>query len=163
MISGRQALGSIDQTVNQAHQQVADMESGITEATEQLLALRTAQAEDYRDLARVRVERLADPELVEQIDQAEQQVMVLLAERSEAIAGLQQEIAEVQRLRELHEAERRRQADRLDAAVGEVDEAEAKTQLRLDTEPDYRAQRERQGNSAGDLRLGRPAVNTTNI
>lgn len=143
MISGRQALGSIDQTLNQAHQQVADMESGITEATEQLLALRTAQAEDYRDLARVRVERLADPELVEQIDQAEQQVMVLLAERSEAIAGLQQEIAEVQRLRELHEAERRQQADRLDAAVAEVDEAEAKTQRRLDAEADYRAQRER--------------------
>jgi len=143
MISGRQALGSIDQTLNQAHKQIAEMENGITEATEQLLALRTAQAEDYRDLARVRVERLADPELVEQIDQAEQQVMVLLAERSEAIDGLQQEIVEVQRLQELHEAERRHQAEQLDVAVGDVDEAEAKTQLRLDADPDYRAQRER--------------------
>ncbi len=143
MISGRQALGSIDQTLSQAHKQIADMESGITEASEQLLALRTAKAGDYRDLARVRVERLADPELVEQIDHAEQQVMVLLAERSEAIASLQQEINDAQRLREQHEAERQHQAVQLDGAVGVVDEAEAKTQARLDADADYRTQRER--------------------
>ena len=142
MISGRQALGSIDQTLNQAHKQIADMENGITEATEQLLALRTAQAEDYRDLARVRVERLADPELVDQIDHAERQVMELLAERSEAIAGLQREIADAERMREQHEAERRHQSVQLDGAVGTVDEAEAKTQARLDADPDYRNQRE---------------------
>lgn len=142
MISGRQALGSIDQTLNQAHKQIADMENGITEATEQLLALRTAQAEDYRDLARVRVERLADPELIDQIDHAEQQVMVLLAERSEAIASLQQEIADSERRQEQHEKERRHQAEQLDKAVGVVDEAEAKTQVRLDADPDYSTQRE---------------------
>lgn len=142
MISGRQALGSIDQTLNQAHSQIADLQTGIAEATDRLMALRNTQAGDYRDLARVRVERLAGPELESQLDHAEQQVLALLADRDEAIARLQQEIVDAQRLREQHEAERKHQAAQLDGIVGVVDEAEAKTQSRLDLDPQYRAQRE---------------------
>ena len=56
MISGRQALGSIDQALNQAHSRIADVQAQITEARDQVLDLQKAQAKDYRDLARVRVE-----------------------------------------------------------------------------------------------------------
>ena len=142
MISGRQALGSIDQALNQAHSRIADVQAQITEARNQVLDLQKAQAQDYRDLARVRVERLADPEVDGQLDHAERQVLALFEERSEAIAVLQQEIADADRLREQHEAQRRHQATQLDGAVGIVDEAEAKTQARLDADPAYRAQRE---------------------
>ena len=142
MISGRQALGSIDQALNQAHSGIADVQAQIAEATDQMLALQKAQTQDYRDLARVRVERLADPEVDGQLDHAERQVLALFEERDEAIAGLQREIADADRLREQHEAERRHQAAQLDGAVGIVDEAEAKTQARLDADSAYRAQRD---------------------
>ena len=142
MISGRQALGSIDQALSQAHARIADVQAGIAEATDRLLAEQKRQADDYRDLARVRVERLAGPDLGGQLDHAERQVLTLLADRDEAIARLQQEIADAQRLREQLEAERKHQAVQLDGAVGIVDDAEAKTQANLDADPDYRAQRE---------------------
>ncbi len=142
MISGRQALGSIDQALNQAHTQIAEVQAGIAEATDRFLALKKTQADDYRDLARVRVERLAGPELDGQLDHAERQVLSLLADRDEAIARLNQEIVDAQRLREQHEAERKHQAAQLDGVVGVVDEAEEKTQERLDADPDYRARRE---------------------
>ena len=141
MISGREALGSIDQALNQAHTQTSDVETGIAEATERLLALQKAQGDDYRNLAQVRVERLAGPELVEQLDHAERQVLALLAERANAIAALQRQTADAQRLREQHEAERQHQSVQLDGAVAAVDQAEAKTQARLDADPDYVAQR----------------------
>ena len=143
MITGRQALGSIDQALNQAHTQIAEVQAGIAEATDRFLALQKTQADDYRDLAHVRVERLAGPELGGQLDHAERQVLALLADRDEAIARLHREIVDAQRLREQHEAERKHQAVQLDGAVGIVDEAEAKTQAKLDADPDYRAQRER--------------------
>ncbi len=143
MISGRQALGSIDQALNRSHGQLAKVQTQIAEATERLLELQQAQAGDYRDLARVRVERLADPEIDDQLDRAERQVVALFAERAEAISGVQQAIADTDRLREQHEAERRHQAAQLDGAVGVVDEAEARTQARLDADPAYREQRER--------------------
>jgi hypothetical protein len=142
MISGRQALGSIDQALNQAHSRIADVQGQITEARNQVLDLQKAQAQDYRDLARVRVERLAGPEVDGQLDHAERQVLALFEERAEAIARLQQEIADADRLREQHEAQRRHQATQLDGAVGVVDEAEAKTQARLDSDQTYRAQRD---------------------
>jgi chromosome segregation ATPase len=142
MISGRQALGSIDQALNKVHSGIADLEDSISRATEQLLAQQRAQADDYRELAQVRVERLANPELIEHIDHAERQVLTLLGDRDEAIGRLKQEIADAQRLREQHEAERLHQAAQLDGAVEVVDEAEAKTQARLDVDPEYRAQRD---------------------
>ena len=142
MISGRQALGSIDQALNQAHTRIADVQTQIAEATDQILDLQKAQTQDYRELARVRIERLADPEVDDRLDHAERQVLALFEERAEAIAALQHEITDVERLREQHETERRHQAAQLDGAVGIVDEAEAKTQARLDADPAYQAQRD---------------------
>ena len=142
MISGRQALGSIDQALNQAHTRIADVQTQIAEATDQILDLQKAQTQDYRELARVRIERLADPEVDDRLDHAERQVLALFEERVEAIAALQREITDVERLREQHETERRHQAAQLDGAVGIVDEAEAKTQARLDADPAYQAQRD---------------------
>ena len=102
MISGRQALGSIDQALNQAHGEITGIERAISTATDQLLEQQKAQAADFRELARIRVERLADPGLIDQIDHAERQVLVLLADRDEASARLQQDIADAGRLREQH-------------------------------------------------------------
>ena len=143
MISGRQALGTIDQALNKAHTQIVGVESQISDVTERLVALQKAQADDYRNLARDRVNRLSDPELLRHLDHAEQQVVALLDQRGAAIAALQKEIADGDRAREQHEAERRHQAARLDGAVAVVDNAEAKTQARLDSDADYRQQRER--------------------
>jgi len=143
MISGRQALGSIDQALNQAHGRIADVQDGITEATDRLLALQKTQTDEYRDLARVRVEKLAGPDVLSQLDNAERQVLALFSDRDAAIARLRQEIVDAQGVREQLEAERTHQALRLDDAVNAVDEAEATTQAKLDADQDYRTQRER--------------------
>jgi len=142
MISGRQALGSIDLALNKAHSEIAELEDSISGLSEELIDRQRSQADDYRELARIRVERLEDPELIEHIDHAERQVIKLLADRKKAIERLELEISDARRLREKQEAERMQQAAQLDDAVGVVDEAEARTQARLDADPDYRVQRD---------------------
>ncbi|MGB5495647.1 MAG: hypothetical protein WBM97_14330, partial [Sedimenticolaceae bacterium] len=142
MISGRETLGSIDQALQQAHGQIDRLEAEIGELTQQLMAQQTAQTDDYRQLAQVRLDRLSGEDLTAQLDRTERQVIALLAQRDAALAALQQQIADAERVREQHLAERRQQEERLDAAVTIADEAEAKTQARLDADPAYRAQRE---------------------
>ncbi len=143
MISGRQALASIDQALNEAHDKIDKVEDQIAEVTAQLVEQQKAEAEDYRALARVRVDGLIDGELNRHLDSAERQVVALFAQRQDAYDGLQAQIRAAEQLRQNLEAERAAQAERVDRAADAVDAADAVTQARLEEEPDYRAQRER--------------------
>ena len=142
MISGRQALGSIDQTLTKAHDQIEKLQSEIGQTAEHLLDAQKAQAEDYRALARERLGRLDDSELIQHLDHAERQAVALLGQRDAALNTLRDRIGKAEHDRQADEAERTAQAARLDEAVGLVDEAEAETQRRLDEEAEYRAQRD---------------------
>ena len=143
MISGRQALGSIDQALTEAHQQADRLQSEMAANGERMLALNDAQTEDYRGLARVRLDQLARDAMLEHLDHAERQATALLQQRNAALEALRRKVEDaVQRHRAL-EAQRAQQAALVDQAVARVDEAEAAIQVRLDAQPDYRAQRER--------------------
>ena len=143
MISGKQALGSIDETLHKAHAALADVESQIGQAGERLVTLQQAQLDDLRALATLRLQRLDDvPAAPERLERVEEQARALLARREDALAGLQRQIAEFEREHRRVEEERKAQAQRLDDAVAVVDEAESRIQVHLDADPDYRARRE---------------------
>ncbi len=142
MISGRQALGSIDQTLTQAHTQIDNVEGQIRDATNLLVAEQKTRLQVLRELAAVRLDRLDDEQLGLQLDHADRQAVALLAQRDEALVGLAKSIRDAERQREQHDAERKHQAAQLDGAIGVVDQAEARIQQRLDHDSDYRVQRE---------------------
>lgn len=142
MISGRQVLGALDAALEQVHAQVTGLQSAIDDGTERLLLYKRAQADDYRNLARVRLDRLSAAEVLGTIDQAERQALALLGQRRDALGRLRQRIAALQQARADQEQRRALQSARLDAAVVAVDEAEARTQSRLEQQSAYREQRE---------------------
>ena len=143
MISGRQTLTSIDQALSKARTQIDAVEAQIDALNRQLVAQHTARTEDYKELARMRVGLLADGELVHLLDQAEHQVVGLLSQREAALQELLEQIQASEQARQTLHAERAVQAGEVDAAAEAVDAADARTQARLDADPDYRAQRER--------------------
>ena len=143
MISGRQALGSIDQSLNQIRDHIAALQSQITEASERVLAQQKEQVEDYRNLARIRLDELVDGAVMQHLDSTERQVMAMLEKREVLLADLNKSVDENELLRQGYEKQRSHQAAQLDAAVAVVDKAEQATQQRLGTDSDYRAQRER--------------------
>lgn len=142
MISGRQALGSIDQTLNQARDQIASVQTQVTDATERLLALQQEQAGAYRELARIRLGELSGQAMLDQLDATERQVIALLERREAMLAELEQNIEENRRLYAGYEEQRKQQETLLDDAVAVVDRAEEATQKRLDEDPAYRQQRD---------------------
>jgi hypothetical protein len=143
MISGRQALGSIDQSLRDERGKVEEIERRIEEKHAALVEQRRADARDFRELARVRVDMLAGGDLVRHIDQAEQQTLTLLERRRAAARELEERIRAAEEAREALEAERTDRAGDVDRAAEALDAAEAKTQGRLDGDPAYQAQRGR--------------------
>jgi hypothetical protein len=143
MISGQQTLASIDGAMNEARGKVAAIEAQIADANAELAELQQAQTGDYRALARLRVDLVASGTLIQHLDQAEAQVARLLQQRKAALADLEGQIQAAEQARAPLEAERSAQAAQVDAAAVQVDEAQARTQARLDADPAYQVQRTR--------------------
>jgi len=143
MISGQQTLASIDGALSEERGKIGRLDEEIAGLNGRLAEQQQAQAQDYRDLARVRVDLLASERVVQRIDDVERQVVALLARRKEAVEELGRGVAAAEGAISSLEDERAAQAAVVDAAVKSVDEAEARTQARLDADPAYQAQRER--------------------
>ena len=141
MISGQQTLGSIDGALDQARAKAADIESQLDGANAKFAEMQLAQAQDYRELARLRVDLVADGALIQHLDQAEAQVAQLLEQRKVALADLERQIQAARAARPPLEAERAALAAKVEAAAAKADDAEARTQARLDADTAYQAQR----------------------
>jgi hypothetical protein len=143
MISGRETLGSIDNALRKERTEMDAVEQRIEALKANLIERQQADAKDYRELARARVDWLAGDQLSRRIEHTEQQVLALLKNRDIAARELGERIRAAEDGRAALEAERTAQADKVDRAASAVDEAEARTQARLDQDPDYQAQHER--------------------
>ncbi|UHD14402.1 coiled-coil domain-containing protein [Thiocapsa bogorovii] len=143
MMSGRQALGEIDQAVDEARARVAAVEAQVEAAEQELQAQRRGQLEDYKALAQFRVGLLADNGLLAHLNQSEQQVGAFLDQRETALTLLKEQIQFAESALRGLESERSEQANRVDVAVRAADAAEARTQARLAGDTAYKARLER--------------------
>ena len=142
MISGRQALSSIDQTLAKAHAEVDDVEAQIKQTNDEILAEQEARIVALRALAVERVARLDDSSAApETFDYIEQQAKKLLARRDDERSALDDRIAAIEKLLRDTATERQAQATKLDGAVEAVDIAESELQRLLDADPAYRDRR----------------------
>ncbi|MGB7932342.1 MAG: hypothetical protein WCH04_08960 [Gammaproteobacteria bacterium] len=143
MISGRDALGFIDGSLNKERSGIDAAETRIAEVSRELLALQQARVEDYRELARLRVDMIASGHMLASIDALGQQVAAVLKAREAAEAELDARLPAVQEDRAGLEAERATQQQALEKAVDALDIAEAATQARLDADADYQDRQQR--------------------
>ncbi len=142
MITGRQTLASIDQALSETHSKIHAVEAQIDSVNKTLVDQQQSRTDDFRELARVRLDLLSDGELVRHLDQADQQVVALLDQRGEALQGLLGQIQDSDAAHQALETERDAQSLQVDAAAETVDTAEAQTQERLEADSAYRTLRE---------------------
>ena len=142
MISGRDALGFIDGSLNKERSGIDAAETRIAEVSRELLALQQARVEDYRTLARLRVDMISSGNMLSGIDAVGRQVAAALKAREAAEAELDARLPAMQEERARLEAERETQRLVLEKATEALDLAEAATQARLDADADYRARQQ---------------------
>jgi chromosome segregation ATPase len=143
MISGRDALGFIDGSLNKERSGIEAAESRIAEVSRELLALQQARVTDYRELARLRVDIISSGNMLSGIDAVGRQVAAALKARESAEAELDARLPAMQEERAGLEAERETQRQALEKASESLDIAEAATQARLDADAEYLARQQR--------------------
>ncbi|WP_136799879.1 hypothetical protein [Desulfosediminicola ganghwensis] len=140
MISGRETLASIEKALVSERDNALRLDRQNSELTEKKLKLEQEDLEDYRQLARLRVD-LINRELVDsKLDRAEQLVAGVLEKRELVIAEIDTALAAVADQLLQKTGEREMQEAAVDTLAEKIDQAEKKTQARLHTDPDYAKQ-----------------------
>ena len=142
MYTGRQTLTSIDNTLQEVRGQVQAVEDRMQNTTVDLLQHEQSEAEQYRALARLRVNLLAAGEIVQTLDDSERRALQLLQARERALAELTAEVDASGNRRAELEASRDARAQQVDEAEEILDKAEAATQQGLQQDAAYQAQLE---------------------
>jgi hypothetical protein len=143
MISGRETLTSIDRALQEVKRQARELDVKIQGASAELIRLGQEESEQYKALAKLRVDQILGGELTSSLDATARQAGRLLAERERALTDLQRHIDALQTRQTELEAARATQARRVEDAAKALDEAEGTAQERLAQDATYQAQLER--------------------
>ncbi|HEY8381308.1 MAG TPA: hypothetical protein VIL09_04060 [Microvirga sp.] len=121
MISGRQALAQIEQTIEKARQQEAQFGRAYATATEEVGRLRIQRTEAFRELARLKLDAITKEKVVQNLDAAERQAISILNSRQEALRQLTERRRQAEERVGQAEAARQAKADALERALADVD------------------------------------------
>src|SRR5918911_4254083 len=88
MISGRQALATIEQTIARARNEEIRLDAALKAAADQVARLRAERTDALRQLARVKLDAMTRDGVVRTLDAAERQALDLLAQRRQALERL---------------------------------------------------------------------------
>jgi chromosome segregation ATPase len=121
MISGRQAIAQIEQTIEKARQQEAQWERAYAMATEEVGRLRIQRTDAFRELARLKLDAITQDKVVGHLDAAERQALSLLNSRQDALKTLTERRRQSEERVRQAEAERQRLVDALERALAEVE------------------------------------------
>ncbi len=142
MISGTKTLAYFQQALADERKQLEEVGRQTDKLSERQLALEQDDLADFRELARLRVDLLATEQVQSSLDEAEQLVQSFLNERQgqrdqaeKAMRAAQEEALELGHRRE-------EQALRTVELANRIDDAEKKTQDRLDQDLRYIEQRD---------------------
>src|SRR3712207_3984147 len=133
MISGRQALATIEQVVAQARSEEGRLQAAHDAATQEAARLRMERMEAFRELARLKLDPTTGKDVLGDIDAAERRALSILAERRATLARLTERRHAAEREEREAERERHEKAAVLEDALKAVEElrtrAEAETRI----------------------------------
>jgi len=140
MISGRETLASIERALVAERDNVQKLDRQNSALTEKKLRLEQEDLEDYRQLARLRVDLINRDLADSKLDEAERLVFGVLEKREQDLAGIEREIAAVDEQLRQQGVERESQEAALEELAAKIDQAEEQTQARLNSDQNYSQQ-----------------------
>ncbi len=143
MISGRQALATVEQTIAQARREEARLDSALREATGEAVRLRAARMAAFRELAKVKLDTLASAGVEQELDAAERRALAIMEQGRRAAADFAKRRELAERSLEQAEAEREARAAELDEALAALSELRAQVEAQTRVSPEWAAARAR--------------------
>jgi hypothetical protein len=143
MISGTDQLAIINQHINSARSGLDAIHKRKESANQRFVQLRNQMTEEYRKLARYRLDELTANRVVSQLDETDRVVLKLLERRAQALqeldTAIEQSIAQQVPLNE----EREQTIRKRDDLVKQIDEHVADIKLQLSRQEFYQEQEKR--------------------
>jgi hypothetical protein len=139
MITGRQALATVEQAIGRARNEENRLDAALRSATAEAVRLRAERMQAFRELARLKLEE----GLVGQINEAERRALALLEEARRKFETLSRERAEAQRVVEEAETSRHRSAAAYEEVVKALHELRSRVEADAVVSAAWAAQRAR--------------------
>ena len=125
MISGQQALQSIERATALARSQEFDLDAALRSVDAEVARLRADRLAAFRQLAQIKLDALERDGVVGDLDAAERRAAQLLATHAQATEALSARLAETQARHAQAEADRHAKADALAKAVADLESLQA--------------------------------------
>ena len=139
MITGREALATVEQAIGRARNQESRLDAALRSATEEAARLRGERMQAFRELARLKLEE----GLVGEIDEAERRSLALLEEARRKFEQFSGEREEARRAVEAAEAKRHASASAYEEAVKALHELRSRIEAETVVSPAWAAERAR--------------------
>lgn len=140
MIHGRDQLAIIDEHVATAQNGIDSIHRRLEEAGRRLTEIRNQTAEEFRRLAKFRLDELAASRVIARLDETDRAVVSLLQRRSRELGELEAEIQQSLARQSALKAEREEAVRRRDELVTEIDRQATELRAHLAEQEAYRAQ-----------------------
>ncbi|KZM47664.1 hypothetical protein [Labrenzia sp. OB1] len=140
MLTGRQTLGTIEQSLQDLRREEAELSKRIERSTRALTDLQERQSEAYRDLARFRLDSDAAGALNTRLDSAAREARRLLDKRSADYKVLSEQLRQCESERFQLQKKRGELDSARDAAENQMDELMEAVDSRLENDSAYQAQ-----------------------
>ena len=143
MMNGTDQLAVINQYMAKARDSLDTIYQKMETANQRLVRLRNHLAEEYRKLARFRLDELAANRVATQLDDTDRAVLKLLERRSQALRELDSAIEQSIARQGPLNAEREEAVRKRDDLVKQIDESAAEVKLQLSRQQAYQEQEKR--------------------
>ena len=140
MIHGRDQLAVIDEHIAGAQNGIDSTHRRLEAASQRRTQIRNQTTEEFRRLAKFRLDELSANRLVARLDDTDRAVLSLLERRGRELNALEAEIEEAAARQSALKSERERPVLRRDELVTEIDQHAADIRARLNGQEGYRSQ-----------------------
>ena len=140
MIHGRDQLSIIDEHIATAQNGIDASHRRLEAASQRLAQIRNQTAEEFRRLARFRLDELTASRVAARLDDTDRAVLSLLEKRGRELSALEAEMEQIVARQAALKAEREEAVRLRDELVNQIDRQAAEIRARLGGQPAYRAQ-----------------------
>jgi chromosome segregation ATPase len=142
MITGRDTLQEINDHVLQAQSQIENADREMNNLTSLLSRLRIEEAEQFRQLARFRLDEMNAGHLTARLDKAHHAVPAFLDQHNQALAELENGLEQVKQSQQKLEQQRESRINARDKALEALQRQLERSKEKLEQDEGYRRQRE---------------------
>jgi chromosome segregation ATPase len=143
MITGRDTLQEINDHVLQSQSQIENADREMDKLTSHLNRLRIEEAEQFRQLARFRLDEMNAGHMAARLDKAHHAVPAFLDQHKQALTELGNKLEQVKQSQQKLEQQRESLIDARDKAVEDLQRQLEKSKEKLEQDENYRLQQEK--------------------